>query len=60
MSPTGRRPAPEPAPERGQGLVEYSLILGLSAAVAMVLLVFLAGPLADVIDFLTRSIDPGT
>jgi hypothetical protein len=44
----------------GQGLVEYGLILGLSAAVAAVVLVFMGGPLGDVIDTIARTIDAAT
>ena len=41
----------------GQGLVEYSLILGLSALVAVVILVVCGGTLADVLDVIGRAID---
>ena len=55
------RPAIPPAREAaGQGLVEYGLILGLSAALAVVVLVFMGGPLGDVIDTIARTIDAAT
>jgi Flp pilus assembly pilin Flp len=42
---------------RGQGIVEYGLILSLSAVVAVVTLVLLGGTLAEVLDFIGRAID---
>jgi Flp pilus assembly pilin Flp len=45
---------------RGQGIVEYGLILGLSAVVAVVVLVFFGGPLADVLQIIGRAIDEAT
>jgi Flp pilus assembly pilin Flp len=44
----------------GQGLVEYGLILGLSTALAMVVLVFMGGTLGDVLDTIARAIDEAT
>ena len=52
--------APGDDAEVGQGIVEYGLILTLSAALAIAILVFLGGPLADVIDFMARAIDEAT
>ena len=42
--------------ERGQGLVEYSLILGLSAIVAVVVLVFFGGTLSAVLEAIGQAI----
>ncbi|HEY0443369.1 MAG TPA: hypothetical protein VGC90_04015 [Candidatus Limnocylindrales bacterium] len=42
---------------RGQGIVEYGLILGLSAVVAIVVLVFLGGTVSDALDLISRAID---
>jgi Flp pilus assembly pilin Flp len=42
--------------ERGQGLVEYSLILGLSAVVAVVVLVFFGGTLSAVLEAIGQAI----
>jgi Flp pilus assembly pilin Flp len=41
----------------GQGLVEYGLILGLSAAVATVVLVFFGGTLSAVLEAIGRAIE---
>ena len=41
----------------GQGIVEYGLILGLSAVVTVVTLVLLGGTLAEVLYFIERAID---
>jgi Flp pilus assembly pilin Flp len=41
----------------GQGIVEYGLILGLSAVVTIVVLVFLGGTLSDVLEAIGRAID---
>ena len=46
--------------ELGQGIVEYGLILGLSAAVTIVVLVFLGGTLSDVLEIIGRAIDAAT
>jgi Flp pilus assembly pilin Flp len=43
--------------ERGQGLVEYSLILGLSAIVAVVVLVFFGGTLSAVLEAIGQAIE---
>jgi Flp pilus assembly pilin Flp len=42
---------------RGQGLVEYGLILSLSAALAVGLLVFAGGTVADVLDLIADAVD---
>jgi hypothetical protein len=42
---------------RGQGLVEYGLILSLSAALALGLLAFAGGTVADVLDLISRAVD---
>ena len=43
--------------EQGQGIVEYGLIMTLSALVALVTLVLFGGTLAEVLDFIERAID---
>lgn len=48
--PTGRRQA-------GQGVVEYGLILSLSAALAVVLLVFFGGTMSAVLQAVGDAID---
>ena len=50
----------DPWAERGQGIVEYGLILSLSALLAVVVLVFMGGTLAEVLDYLARTIDEAT
>lgn len=42
---------------RGQGIVEYGLILGLSALLAVVTLVFFGGPLSDVLEVIGEAIE---
>ena len=42
---------------QGQGIVEYGLIMTLSALVALVTLVLFGGTLAEVLDFIERAID---
>jgi Flp pilus assembly pilin Flp len=42
--------------DRGQGLVEYGLILALSAAVAVVMLVFFGGTLSAVLEAIGQAI----
>jgi Flp pilus assembly pilin Flp len=41
----------------GQGVVEYGLILSLSALLAIGILVFAGGTLADVLDLITDAAD---
>ena len=43
--------------ERGQGLVEYGLILTLSAVVAVVVLVFFGGTLSAVLEAIGHAIE---
>ena len=43
--------------ERGQGVVEYGLILALSAIVAVVVLVFFGGTLSAVLEAIGQAID---
>jgi Flp pilus assembly pilin Flp len=43
--------------ERGQGVVEYGLILALSALVAIVVLVFFGGTLSAVLDAIGQAIE---
>ena len=40
--------------------MEYGLILSLSALLAIVVLVFMGGTLAEVLDYLARTIDEAT
>ena len=49
-----------PGRAKGQGLVEYGLILGGSAMVTLVTLVFLGPVLADVIQLITTLIESAT
>lgn len=42
---------------RGQGVVEYGLILSLSAVLALSLLVLAGGTVADVLDLITDAVD---
>jgi Flp pilus assembly pilin Flp len=46
--------------ERGQGLVEYGLILTLSAVVAAVVLVFFGGTLSAVLEAIGQAIERGS
>ena len=46
--------------ERGQGLVEYGLILTLSAVVAVVVLVFFGGTLSAVLEAIGQAIEHGS
>ena len=46
--------------ERGQGLVEYGLILTLSALVAVVVLVFFGGTLSAVLEAIGQAIERGS
>jgi Flp pilus assembly pilin Flp len=43
--------------ERGQGIVEYGLILALSAVVAVVLLVFFGGTLSALLEAIGKAIE---
>jgi Flp pilus assembly pilin Flp len=43
--------------QRGQGLVEYGLILALSAAVASVVLLFFGGTLSAVLEAIGQAIE---
>ena len=43
--------------ERGQGLVEYGLILALSATVASVVLLFFGGTLSAVLEAIGQAIE---
>jgi Flp pilus assembly pilin Flp len=42
---------------RGQGVVEYGLILSLSGLLAIGLLVFAGGTVADVLDLIVDAVD---
>ena len=46
--------------ERAQGLVEYGLILALTALLTVVILVFFSGTLADILDAIGDAIDAST
>ena len=48
------------APARGQGLVEYGLILALTALITTVILGLLGGTLADVLAAIGEAIDAAT
>ncbi|HKG19356.1 MAG TPA: hypothetical protein VKB00_06425 [Candidatus Limnocylindrales bacterium] len=43
--------------ERGQGVVEYGLILALSALVAIIVLVFFGGTLSAVLEAIGQAIE---
>jgi Flp pilus assembly pilin Flp len=43
--------------ERGQGLVEYGLILALSAALAVVVLVFFGGTVSALLEAIGEAIE---
>jgi Flp pilus assembly pilin Flp len=49
--------APARRAGRGQGVVEYGLILGLSAVLALGILVFAGGTVADVLALITEAVD---
>lgn len=54
----GRRHAGAPARRaNGQGVVEYGLILSVSAVLALSLLVLAGGTVADVLDLITDAVD---
>jgi Flp pilus assembly pilin Flp len=46
--------------QRGQGVVEYGLIMSLSAALAVILLVFFGGTLSAVLNAVGDAIDAAT
>lgn len=46
--------------ERGQGIVEYGLILALSVAVAILVLVVFGDVLSEILDAIGRAIDETT
>ena len=48
------------AGERGQGVVEYGLILALSAVVAIVILLFFGGTLSAVLEAIGEAIEQAT
>jgi Flp pilus assembly pilin Flp len=49
-----------PSRERGQGLVEYGLILSLTTAFTAIILGVFGGTLADVLRFIGQAIDTAT
>jgi Flp pilus assembly pilin Flp len=50
----------DPSRERGQGLVEYGLILSLTTAFTAIILGVFGGTLADVLRFIGQAIDTAT
>ncbi len=55
----GRAPQGLPA-ARGQGVVEYGIILGLSALLALVILVVFGDQVADIVQWIGRTVDAAT
>ena len=49
--------APARRARRGQGVVEYGLILSLSAMLTLGILVFAGGTVADVLDLISEAVD---
>ncbi len=45
---------------RGQGIVEYGIILGLSALLALVILVVFGDQVADIVQWIGRTVDATT
>ena len=45
---------------RGQGLVEYGLILALTSILTLLILVVFGGTLADILDLIGDAIDSAT
>ena len=45
---------------RGQGLVEYGLILALTSVLTLLILVVFGGTLADILDLIGDAIDAAT
>jgi Flp pilus assembly pilin Flp len=52
--------AVRPGPGRGQGLVEYGLILALTSLFTVLILVVFGGTLADVLGIIANAIDAAT
>jgi Flp pilus assembly pilin Flp len=48
------------SPERGQGVVEYGLILSLTTAFTAIILGVFGGTLADILRFIGQAIDTAT
>ena len=53
-------PARPPGARRGQGIVEYGIILGLSALLALVILVVFGSQVADIVQWIGRTVDQTT
>jgi Flp pilus assembly pilin Flp len=53
-------PRLRPGSGGGQGIVEYGLIIGLGALLAVVILVFFGGPVSVVLEFIARLVDEAT
>lgn len=49
--------APTRRARRGQGVVEYGLILSLSAVLTLGILVLAGGTVADVLDLISEAVD---
>ncbi len=45
---------------RGQGIVEYGIILGLSALLALIILVVFGDQVADIVQWIGRTVDAAT
>ena len=56
-APPRRRPPSVVARDAGQGLVEFGIILGLTALVTVIALVFFGGALAFALSLLGQAID---
>jgi Flp pilus assembly pilin Flp len=54
MAPSGR------GRQRGQGVVEYGIILGLSALLAVAILVLFGPTVADMVQWIGRTVDATT
>ena len=58
--PVPRGPGGREHGERGQGVVEYGIILGLSALLALVILVVFGDQVADIVQWIGRTVDAAT
>ena len=59
-APRSVRPSAGRGPSAGQGVVEYGLILGLSAVLAVLILVLFGDQVADVVQWIGRTVDAAT
>ena len=62
MRATGTRPSPSGTfvAARGQGIVEYGLLLGLTSALTVIWLVVFGGAIADALAMIGEAIDRAT